>query len=394
MDFKNKIDNFSLNYGKIKKEIKKEIANKNVSLGSGGSSNIIIVKNNYVLKIVPTFKNNLLKIKPNNDELESEIYKKLTNEFILENKTPHIVGIYKKYILENIKIALPHKCLSLDQKLMTPLNKRNENIEILCDIKTSYVNNYMEKTGIINVLENCPTTISGELIKLLGKKQKFPVKVHHFNVFIKRVIFQLIYTLGKIHQKYPNFIHNDLFLRNVLAIDVSDYELDDYVQYNHMGIKFYLPANGIYIKINDFGYSLNILNRNSNLVQTIGNDPHNAFEINNPLRDVYTFLFDLYDGPGLGSQSVRKILSDNVKDNKQRNVLLASFRKQLSGFFNYKTIDRINSINAGSLDWLWNISKSKILSDTIKKPNDYFDLNVFDNLKKLPDNYRIVKIYG
>lgn len=393
MDFNKELNNFNDNYYKIKKEIKKAIKEKNITTGSGGSSNIIILRENYVIKVIPDQKNYFLKVKPNNDYLETEIYKKLTNEYLLKNKTPHLVGLFKKYILEDIKIALPHKCLTLDERIMLPYHKREPLIERLCEIKKSYENKQIDKKATIAILENCPTTIQEQLEILLGKKQKIEEKIHTFNKFIKRVIFQFMVTLGKIQLDYPKFIHNDLFLRNILAVNITDYDSTDYVEYHHLGKKYYLPANGIYIKINDFGYSLNILNKNSTLENEIIQSSNNMFEIKNQLRDVYTFFFDFYDGPGLGSLSVKTLISNQIKDIKHRNLLMLNFRKQIGLFFNYKIIEKIHSLNLGSLDNIWNISDSKILMSTIKKPNDYFKSKIFDSFMILPNDYRIVKIY-
>jgi len=393
MDFKEKLLKFNSDYFAIKKTIKKAIKEKSVTLGSGGSSNIVILRPDFVIKLIPDKKNFLLKVKPNNDYLETEIYSKLTQDFLLTDKIPHIVGLYKKYILEDIKIALPHKCLTLDERIMVPFHKKDYITEKLCDIKKSFEEKHIEKKATIIVLENCPTTIQEQLQILLGRKQKPEEKTQKFNQFIKRIIFQFMITLGKIQLEYPDFIHNDLFLRNVLAVNVFEYEPADYVEYNHLGKKYYLPANGIYIKLNDFGYSLNLLKQNSTLANEIVNSTNNTFEIKNPVRDVYTFLFDLYDGPGMGAQSVKTIINNQIKDNKLKNILLANFKKHIGMFFNYKLIDKIHSLNIGSLDWLWNISESKKLMDTVKKPNDYFKLNLFKNFMTLPDNCRVVKIY-
>ena len=394
MNFDEKLNYFNINYIQIKKDIKKAVIEKKITSGSGGSSNIIIIRDNYVIKIIPNYKNYLLKVKPNHDTLEYNIYKKLTDEYLMTNKTPHIVGTYKKYILEDVKIMFHHKCLTLDQKIMLPFNKRESLLEKLCDWKQSYNNKTLEKEGTLIILENCPTTISDQLQNLLGMKQKIGEKVHNFNIFIKRILFQFMITLGKIHQDYPNFIHNDMFLRNILAVNETSFEVSDYIEYNHMGKKYYLPANGICIKINDFGYSLNILKTNSTLENEINQLSNSVFEIKNQLRDVYTFLFDLYDGPGMGGLSVKTIISQQIKNISNQNILLKNFRKQIGMFFNYKIIDKIHKLNLGTLDYLWNISDSKILLNTIKKPNDYFKTKAFDNLRILPDNCRVVKIYG
>ena len=74
---------------------------------------------------------------------------------------------YMKYILEDIKIIFPTKCLTLDQKIMMPKNKRDNTIEMLCNMKSNYTNKILEKKATILVLENCPTTISEQLEILL-----------------------------------------------------------------------------------------------------------------------------------------------------------------------------------------------------------------------------------
>jgi hypothetical protein len=395
MDFNHKLSIFNKNYAEIKNMIKKIVVKNKLKIlyGSGGSLNIIIINDDYVVKLIPSYINKLHKIKHNNDTLEGDIYKTLTNTYIINNKSPHIVGLYNKYILEDIKIIFPTKCLTLDQKIMMPLKKRDNTFDKLCNMKSDYTNKILEKKATILVLENCPTTISEQLEILLKKKQKINDKIINFNIYMKRIIFQILITLGKIHQDYPDFIHNDLFLRNILAIMENNFEPLDYVEYNHLGKKYYLPANGIYIKINDFGYTLNILKNNSTLEDVIKLNSNNIFEIKNQYRDVYTFLFDLYDGSLLGGLSAKYLIDVHIKNKNHHELLMKNLRKQIGLFFNYKLIDKIHKNNPGSIDDLWNISESKLLMNTINKPNEYFKLNVFNDLMKLPNNCKIVKTF-
>lgn len=394
MNFIEQLKTFKYNYDNIKESIKEAVKKELVKTGSGGSNNIIIINDDFVLKIIPNLKNNLLKKKPNNDYLEADIYKKLFQEFIETNKTPHIVGIFRRYILEDVKIMFPESCLTLDEKLLLPWDKKNEVIGNLCNLKNGYERNLIEKKGSIIVLENCPTTISYEAEIILNKKMNINLKVATFKKFIRRIIFQLIFTLAIIQEKYPMFIHNDLFLRNILGVNEILYENNDYVQYNFNSKKYYLPANGIYIKINDFGYSLNILDKNSTVVDEINNNLNPLMEVKNNYRDVYTFLFDLYNGPGLGSQSLIAIIFRSTKNKNIQKQLVRVLRTEIKKFINYKVIDKINELNPGMLDWTWNISKSKILTNTVKKPIEYFNQNHFQYFTKLPTNGRIVKIYN
>jgi hypothetical protein len=388
MYFLNLLYNFKINYLKIKKKIKKAIKNNKLILGSGGSNNIIIDIDNYILKIIPYFIYPLLKINTNNDYLESEIYIKLTDEFILTNKTPHIVGILKKYYIDDIKILFP-KCYSIDDELLN--NKKNN--KYLCYLKDNYDKNLLNNKLPILVLEKCNDSISSIIYLVLTSKIPFKKKIINFENILYRIIFQLIFTLILITDEYPNFIHNDLFLRNILANYYDNYNKNDYIEYNYNDKKYYLPANGIYIKINDFGYTLNILNKNSTLENEIKYSVDNLFEINNKYRDIYTFFFDLYDGPNIGSLSIKSLINKCIKI-KKKNIYLNCLQNVISTFFNYEIIDEIHKNNLGILDNKWNISKSKILMKTVKQPKEYFKLNIFDYYTIKPKNINIINVYN
>lgn len=362
-------------------------------MGDGGSNNIIVINDDNVLKIVPVFKNTLSTIKLNNDDFEYVFYKNFTDEFIITNITPHIVGFYKKYLLDNINILLPRNCYTLDEKLLLSPNKKDKITDKLCYIKKGVEKKMVNLKASIFVLEKCTTTISDEIEKLLKTKMPINNKKYLFTQILRRILFQFIFTLTIIQDKYPNFIHNDMFLRNILAVKEYDYEHTDYVEYNYKSKKYYLPANGIYIKINDFGFSLNITKQNSSIEKKIKSHITDGFELVNNKRDIYTFLFDLYDGPNLGAESVKTLIHNNITK-VTRNIFLGTLKKELGEFINYKIIDKINSINLGILDWQWNISESKLLMNSIKKPKDYFDQNKFKYFNYLPANGRVVEIFN
>ena len=368
------IQKFKDKYVKIKHEIKVGIKKNMLVSGSGGSYNIIIINDDYVLKIIPKFIDKNLKKQRNNDELEGEYYKTLTDKIILKNKSPHIVGIYKKYTLKDIKFIFPTKCISLDEKIKLPSVKRDYEIERLCDLKKCYYRSTIEKKASILVLENCPTNIGEQIVNILKSKDKTNLHKNLVSI-IRRVIFQIIFTLTIIQESYPDFIHNDLFLRNILAVNDNSYDPDDYVQY---------------CKINDFGFSLNIA-KNSTVVDDINNNVNPNFELKNSKRDIYTFLRDLYDGPGHGSRSIISLLELHIKNKIQRKKLLGLVRKEIGKFIDYKTIDKLNK---NLLDWTWSIGESKILMKTVYKPNEYFKNDSFDNYTKLANNGRVIKIFN
>jgi hypothetical protein len=392
MNFNDKLDKFKYSYDDIKYIIKKSIKKSMIKIGSGGSDNLIILDDKDIaIKIIPKKINPLLIKQLNNDYMEAEFYKKFTEEFIKPNKTPHIVGLYKRYILEDLKFIFPPKCPSFDDVLLNP-NIDESNIK-LCNLKVCYRKNLMEKKASILVLENCSTTISDQFELLINKKMDWEEKIKKVKQFISRICFQFLFTFSVIRDEYPDFIHNDMFLRNILGTNEIMFDPDDYIEYRYKSKSYYLPANGLYIKLNDFGYSLNLLDKNSTLENEIENSVDNQFETNNKFRDIYTFFFDLYNGPGLGGQSLTTIVNNNIKDKTKKSQLEKIIKKEIGKYFNYKSIDKIQSKNPSILDWKWNIGESKILNKTVKNPQDYFNkINVFKHFCTLPKSGRIVNI--
>ena len=99
------------------------------------------------------------------------------------------------------------------------------------------------------------------------------------------------------------------------------------------------------IKINNFGHSLK-----------------QSLKQNTNLSDISTFLTDLY-------QTLKQTIINNIKNTNLQNTFNAKLKKIIDNFLNNKNI---------------------------KAPNDYFKLNLFNKLTKLPNNIdvRIIKIYN
>lgn len=345
---------------------------------------------NVVLKIIPNkTKSKLMTIKEDNDQVEIIFYKFLTDNFILTDKTPHIVGYYSNYKYYNINKIMPKKCLTSDELLFVHPTKINHADKYLCDIKKDIKIKHISRIFDVVVLESCPTTISKELINIIdGIGDRFTL----FRNFLHRTIFQVIYTLAIIQSEYPNFIHNDLFLRNILAINETKYANNAYIEYIYKGESYYLLANGIYIKINDFGLSLNIPHIQSTVVQLVKGKWMSNMEIKDSKRDVYTFLYDYYNGANLGSQSVAKILEITKSENNNfKKIYEEVFRE----YIDTKIINKIIKINKKKLDWTWNIEELDTLRDTIWEPHEYFSEGTFDKYKKFdPSSMIIVKTFN
>ena len=371
-----------------KQDISNLIKENNIFFGSGGSDNIIIkVDDKKVIKIIPNFrKNPNTKELMDNDKKEIEFYKFFYENFIRKNITPHIVGYYDNYSLLNITKIFPKKCLSIEQKLLIKPEKINNVIDKLCELKYLHDYHLINDTADVIVLENCPETIVKEVHKILISKSKN--KYEDLIVFLDRIIFQLIYTLTAIQHFYPTFIHNDLFLRNILGKNEYKYQNNDYVEYIYNNKSYYLPANGFYLKINDFGYSLLppiIVSKTfyNNLIF----DPTKNMTYDDNLKDIYTFMYDLYDGENFGHPSIMTMLGNS--NEKIINYVKKYFKK----YINITIIDKIIKNNKSLLDKQWNIKFIPLLRKTVMEPKKYFEKNKFSQYRYLPNNGNIVKTF-
>jgi len=367
-------------YKKEKYNLPKIIQNnKQIFFGSGGSHNVTIIHNDIAIKIIPEFnKHPLEKIKRNNDQQEINHYVLFTKEFILPNITPHIVGYFSHYKIYDIQTIFPKKCKNMSEILLLSPKKIDKANINLCKMKKEYHNKIILPRADLLILEKCDQTIEMVVMKIINNKQKL-------GDFIDRTIFQFMYTMACIQKKYPKFIHNDLFLRNILGVLENQYEDNECVEYIWDNISYYLPANGFYLKINDFGYSLNPPKIISTLKKDIEFNPLGNMEYDDPKRDIFTFLYDYYDGANLGHPSTMRM----IKSLATKKYI----RKQFSKYINVAIIDQIHKYNRDKIAWMWNIGHIKLLQDTVLLPHKYFSKGVFNKYTKR-DHCRIVKTFS
>lgn len=348
--------------------------NKKIFTGSGGSNNITILYKELAIKVIPEYTKQLLeKTKRNNDQKEIDHYILFTNELILPNITPHIVGYYSHYKLFDVDSIFPKKCMSVSEKLLIHPDKIDWVINNLCRMKQQYKDKVIMSRANILILENCNTTIEKEIKKIINTKNKNKYKL--LAEFIDRTVFQFMYTMAQIQKMYPRFIHNDMFLRNILGVNDNSFDVNDCVEYIWNNESYYLPANGFYLKINDFGYSLNPPKIVSTLVQEIKSEPSRNMEIYDPKRDIYTFLYDYYNGANFGHPSVMFMINNASTEIKKK------IRKQFSKYIDVSTVDKIQKHNKSQLDWIWSIGNIKILQDCVDLPADYFKDTTFNKYK-------------
>ena len=85
----------------------------------------------------------------------------------------------------------------------------------------------------------------------------------------------------------------DFFLRNILASEEKKYRENEFVEYTFLKKKYYFPANGIYIKINDFGYTLEKSKMMSSKIIYADIFPLKMPNLNCNKCDLFNFLHDI-----------------------------------------------------------------------------------------------------
>lgn len=377
-----------------------------IMFGQGGSQNIVIGvrdknKNKLIIKVIPDFTFYNLKIKPNFNLLEIKFYKFFTQKYILTDRTPHFVGIYNHQkcnkidkLLNNIK---PNKKVCPTYVDLLTKKMKLTNVEkIFCDLLLRCQMKILGPIYDVALLEYCDGDLSIFIKEYMEKLNvSSGVTLHkiqnNFMCDIQRFLFQIIFTLAIVKEDYPGFLHGDLFIRNILFIKQNKYSDNDYVAYYYKQKIFYLPANGVYIKINDFGLTL-IVNELVPNTYEIDKKFH-KFQNKNPFdekTDIFNILHDIYDGQNLGSESIMKMVN-NLKMSDHKIGVIVKF---IDKFINTKIINKINNTNGYLLDNTWYIDGIKNLENTVKTPNDYLVNKYFNIYQNLPNNANIIKHFN
>jgi hypothetical protein len=222
-------------------------------------------------------------------------------------------------------------------------------------------------------MEKADSSLSEEINKISKKKWV------DIETFLNRLYFQVFYTLEIIKKIYPKYCHNDLFIRNVMTKNVN-YSENEYIRYHYNKMTFDLPANGLHVKINDFGMNqlTNVLFKKYDIKDKI---------IDNPYRDYFSIIYDVYNGGNLGANSLTKLIKNKDKINQ--------IDKYFSNFIDVKRIKQIiKNSHKRELDWNWNktydVDFVKLLK--LKDFNTY--LKYFINIYPYDKEHKIVEEYG
>ncbi len=363
--------------------------------GGGGSSNIIIIgkykRRDIVIKLSPRFiKMGHEKAPKNNDIVEIVLYKYFTKKYILADVTPHIVGLYTSSGCPKLQLMFK----GLRCPTMRDVFIKNKEMNRLCKYKHDTLDSpLIDNKFEMSLLEYCPYTVDGEMEKLVELVKDGEMGVSSIEYFIYRVCFQIIYTLACLQKKEKNFTHNDLFLRNILGIVENKYQYNDYVEYKIFGKSFYLPANGFYSKLNDFGFSVIYPTIKPNFVTNkVGPFPWNNWRFNDKKNDIFNFFHSFYDGQNLGSSNTMFLLEKHKMD----RGIMDDIRNVFAQFLDTDIIDKINDNNRIEFDWLWSTAgdQFQFLQKTVKEPQEYLLSKVFKRFEVLPHDGHVVRIYS
>ena len=384
-DYYAKYIKYKLKYLQLKEQIeqsqiggKKNICSlpKDAKLffGSGGSTGIIaILPKGNALKYFPVIsasKYKKSKTDSQNDynNYEIQVIKELTKNVINKNLTPHIITYINDFKCNHSPNNIFKDCPSYTEYLLSK-KKSSKKCDLIYKGHPKIYGNSM----CVLEMEKAKSSLSDELVQI--SKKSWP----SIESFLDKLIFQVFYTLESIKLVYPNYTHNDLFIRNILTKENKQPQ-NSYFRYYYKKYVFDVPANGVFIAFNDFG--MNVLN------QTFLNK-NNIKEkaLVNPYREYFAILFDVYNGGNLGGSSLYKLIKD--KDN------LYKLDKYFKKFINVKVIKKIIKNNKKShLDWDWNKLYDKEFTELMNLNTTQEYINYFLNKYPKDDSHNIVREFG
>lgn len=334
--------------------------------GNGGSTSIIVITPDkkvykYFILVKDLLFNNKQEIKKNmiRDKREIKILKLLTH---LKELTPHIVELYNYAYCTKIPKNLFANC---DDYYNYLLSKKQTDLN--CKFIYNRFPSKLNDGVLVANIEYCESSLSNEL-KIIIKKS-----IKHIKNFLDRILFQIFYSLEIIKETYPLFMHNDLFIRNILVNNISNE--NKFIRYKINNKYYDLSASGVIIKINDFGFTYidKEINKSKGLVCQ-----HN---------DWFNIIYDIYNGNNLGSNSLLSL----TKNEEKKSFI----KKYFNNFINIKFIDKIIKNNKKlELDWKWKISCDDKLGKTLLVKNTKEIFDYFDDVFSASMDHNIIKIYN
>lgn len=175
--------------------------------------------------------------RPENTELRML---RLLSNFVVRHTTPHyVLPIHSFNTSIGIFINIPNSAIDLG-------NKNNK-------LYKKFISKYKKGkyNDIVSVL-TCEWCSGGDLLEYIRTKHT-EMKLRDWVV----IFFQILYTLARTHEKYPNFKHNDMKANNILVRLMDDTGIDPNHRYKYSvgNFDFSIPHIGMQVKIWDFDFS-------------------------------------------------------------------------------------------------------------------------------------------
>jgi len=339
--------------------------------GSGGNRSIIAVVKDKAYKYFPLLiyshmSKTEIKQLINSKKFEIAVIKELTKKIINTCLSPHLIEYYNSYKCNEIPKNIFKLCPSYSEYLFSTKKVNNE-------CKFIYKHAKLYKPMYVLEMEKANTSLEDEIIKI--SKKKFEI----IEIFLNRIYFQIFYTLENLKIFFPDYIHNDLFIRNIL-INNNNNNNNKYIRYHYKNNIFDLPAYGLNIKISDFeGNQLN---------KTFGKKNNSSISfIKNPYRDYFSILYDVYDGSNLGSHSLYNLIKNKNK--------LKQIDKYFNNFMNISAIKKIIKYNKKQeLDWNWDITLDVNIIKLFRLKNFDDLINYFSKIFLYDETHDVIKEYG
>lgn len=338
MTLKNKF-NYSKSIAKMGEKIIKDIGKdacdnffKHVNvvethISTGGSHNIVFIctlkrdpQIKFVIKLlVNLYLSNTSTIINNESNVEVSILKLLNEEFVNKNITPCIVSQFDIKQCSDIDVILPKDCDKFVKNYVSSIDYDYN----LCIIRKLHNLNLINKSYILSIQEYGKTTLQKYLLSIIKMSDINDEII--LQIILRSIMFQLIYTLAVIQDKYPSFRHNDLHAGNILVSQIPIKDENEYFKFIYKDKTFYMPNTGIIIKLIDFG--------RSNIKDIFNND-----YIDNSIMKVYTNidasinrksdllmlindLYEIYEMPQNNKDFLKQFVSHKIINNQIAKTL-------------------------------------------------------------------------
>jgi hypothetical protein len=268
----------------------------------------VIDKNNIqlIIKIIPDFILCNVRSKPDFNQLEINFYQFFTHKYLLTDRTPHIVGLYNHQNCSRIDKLLRNIKIKSNTKLFpTPdMDKR------ICDLMLRHEMKILDPLFDVMLLEHCDEVLSN----FIGRHIQSNSPAGNCLAYdLERILFQIIFTLAIIKEDYPGFLHGDFFMTNILLSYEKKYKPSDFVAYHYKQKIFYLEANGIYAKINDFGMTI-IANELEPNIKLYHKNPFDQ------KSDIFSLLSDIYRSQNFKIEHIKKFIGKFIRTNENDSL--------------------------------------------------------------------------